>query len=275
MLAGRHAELTRILEYVGEASPELRCAVICGEAGIGKTSVWRAVIDELGSRSHRVLVARPGEDELQGSLVGLGDLFAEVATDAALLDPDTDTFDRGREVLRLLRTLTTDGPVALAIDDMQWLDPLSARALRYALRRVVDEPVAVIATQRTGAAADGPPALLPPEHTLEVALGGLDEAAIARAHHAGRHERLAPEAVVDLRVVSGQPDVRAGARPQPDERSHVDRRQPLATQRHLETARRRAGGDPATRADRRRARRGESGAARPRPVADRHDAVAG
>ena len=178
MLAGRHAELTRILEYVGEASPELRCAVICGEAGIGKTSVWRAVIDELGSRSHRVLVARPGEDELQGSLVGLGDLFAEVATDAALLDPDTDTFDRGREVLRLLRTLTTDGPVALAIDDVQWLDPLSTRALRYALRRVVDEPVAVIATQRTGAAADGPPALLPPEHTLEVALGGLDEAAM-------------------------------------------------------------------------------------------------
>ena len=177
MLAGRHAELTRILEYVGEASPELRCAVICGEAGIGKTSVWRAVIDELGSRSHRVLVARPGEDELQGSLVGLGDLFAEVATDTALLDPDTDPFDRGREVLRLLRKLTTDGPVALAIDDVQWLDPLSARALRYALRRVVDEPVAVIATQRTGA-ADGRPALLPPEHTLEVVLGGLDEAAM-------------------------------------------------------------------------------------------------
>ena len=67
---------------------------------------------------------------LQGSLFGLGDLFAEVATDTALLDPDTDPFDRGREVLRLLRKLTTDGPVALAIDDVQLLPLL--RPVRFA-----------------------------------------------------------------------------------------------------------------------------------------------
>ena len=59
--------------------------VVCGEPGIGKTALWRAAIDELRDRGHRVIVARPGEDELQGSLVGLGDLFADVATDAPLL----------------------------------------------------------------------------------------------------------------------------------------------------------------------------------------------
>ena len=179
MLAGRDDELRRLLAHVGDGVPELRCAVVRGEAGIGKTSLWRAAIDELGDRGHLVLVARPGEDELQGSLVGLSDLFADLATDPALLAPDTDPFDRGRAVLRQLRELTADRAVVLAIDDVQWLDPLSARALRYALRRVDDERVAVIATLRAVAAEDPAP-VLPPEHTIEIALDGLDEAAIRR-----------------------------------------------------------------------------------------------
>ena len=261
MLAGRHAELTRILEYVGEASPELRCAVIRGDAGIGKTSVWRAVIDELGARSHRVLVARPGEDELQGSLVGLGDLFADVATDPALLAPDTDPFDRGRAVLRLLRELTADGPVALAIDDVQWLDPLSTRALRYALRRVADEPVAVVATQRTGVADDGA-GLLPPEHTLEIPLDGLDEAAI--------RELVAPVlTTVPRPKLSWICEMSAGNPMYALElaRNPSSDRMSTAASRSLRSAisTRLAdvpAGDPPARADRRRPRRGEPGAAR-------------
>ena len=123
--------------------PDLRCVVVRGEAGIGKTALWRATIDELRDRGHRVLVARPGEDELQGSLVGLGDLFADVATRPRRCSPPTPT----RSIVvapcsALLRELTADGPVALAIDDVQWLDPLSARALRYALRRMAHDRLA-------------------------------------------------------------------------------------------------------------------------------------
>ena len=176
VLAGRQPELTRILDFVGDAT-DLRCVVVCGESGIGKTAVWRATIEELRDRGHRVLVARPGEEELQGSLVGLGDLFADVVSDSQVLASDTDPFDRGRAVLRLLRELVAGGAVVLAIDDVQWLDPVSARALRYALRRMANDRLAVIATQRT-VAGDNLTTVTPPEQTLEIVLTGLDDAGI-------------------------------------------------------------------------------------------------
>ena len=94
-----------------------------------------------------------------------------------MLAPDTDPFDRGRAVLRVLRELAAGGPVALAIDDVQWLDPVSARALRYALRRMAHDRLAVIATQRT-VADDSLTTVTPPEQTLEIVLGGLDDAGI-------------------------------------------------------------------------------------------------
>ena len=80
-------------------------------------------------------------------------------------------------MLRVLRELAADGPVALAIDDVQWLDPVSARALRYALRRMGHDRLAVIATQRT-VAGDSLTTVTPSEQTLEIVLGGLDDAGI-------------------------------------------------------------------------------------------------
>ena len=69
------------------------------------------------------------------------DVFEDVAAGDAL-DPDADLFDRARAVLRVLRRLAVECPVVVAIDDVQWCDPISARALRYALRRLDDPPVA-------------------------------------------------------------------------------------------------------------------------------------
>ena len=87
--------------------------------------------------------------------VGLADLFEEIDTDPALLRDD-DAMARGRAVLTALRGLVDTGPVVLAIDDAQWLDSASARAVRYALRRFETEPVGVLATTRVGADSGDP-----------------------------------------------------------------------------------------------------------------------
>jgi DNA-binding NarL/FixJ family response regulator len=71
----------------------------------------------------------------------------------------------------------------IAIDDAQWLDLASARALRFALRRLDAAPVGVIATVRLGAEAPDPLGLVPalPPGCVETAeLGPLGPAAIRR-----------------------------------------------------------------------------------------------
>jgi DNA-binding CsgD family transcriptional regulator len=178
-LAGRDLELARVDEFVAASSERggARGLVIRGPAGIGKTAIWRMAIDRLRAE-HLVLVARPAEEELSGTMVGLLDLFEDVDADPAVLDPDTDLFDRGRAVLATLRRLADAEPVVLAVDDVQWLDPISARSLRYALRRLEDRPVLLVATERTPPGDDVRPPVLSPERTETITLDALPIEAI-------------------------------------------------------------------------------------------------
>jgi DNA-binding CsgD family transcriptional regulator len=177
-LAGRELELARVEEFASSHSRGARALVIRGVAGIGKTAIWREAIDRVRSAGHLVLMTRPAEEELGGSMVGLIDLFEDVVSDPAVLDPDTDLFDRGRAVRAALRRLTDTRPVVLAIDDVQWLDPISARSLRYALRRLDDRPVLVVATERTPAGDDVRPSVLSLEQTEVLSVGALPIEAI-------------------------------------------------------------------------------------------------
>jgi DNA-binding CsgD family transcriptional regulator len=179
-LAGRELELARVEEFVAASSrlDGARGLVIRGPAGIGKTAIWREAIDRLRAAGDLVLVARPAEEELSGAMVGLLDLFDDIEADPTVLDPDADLFDRGRAVRATLRRLTDTQPVVLAIDDVQWLDPISARSLRYALRRLEDRPALVVATERTPAGDDVRPPVLSPERTETIMLDALPIEAI-------------------------------------------------------------------------------------------------
>ena len=86
-------------------------------------------------------------------------------------------------VAGLLRLLAADRPVLIAIDDAQWLDESTAAILAYALRRLVDQPVGLLATVRTGAetpASDGLLAALPADRLERVELGPMHLAALHR-----------------------------------------------------------------------------------------------
>src|SRR5439155_19827140 len=52
-------------------------------------------------------------------------------------------------VLEVLRSLSRDAPVVVAVDDVQWLDPPTGRVLEFALRRLGQEHVGVLVTSRS------------------------------------------------------------------------------------------------------------------------------
>jgi hypothetical protein len=73
---GRDAELAAVGEGLRADAPHL--VVICGEAGIGKTTVWEAALERASAAGFRALVARPTESESQLAYSALNDVLADV-----------------------------------------------------------------------------------------------------------------------------------------------------------------------------------------------------
>ena len=176
-LWGRDREVDQILRLVRSIDGGARFVVIRGDAGIGKTAMWRWGVEQHRAAGHRVLVTRPAQEELHGPMTGLLDLFEDIGSAPGTLDPEADVFDRGRAVLRTLRSLANAGPVAVAIDDIQWLDAISARALRYAFRRLDREPVVLLATERP-VAGERAELVVPADRVEQLVLGPLSLDAI-------------------------------------------------------------------------------------------------
>jgi DNA-binding CsgD family transcriptional regulator len=145
-LVGRDTERARVHAFIGALPHEARALLIRGTPGIGKTAVWRFAVRACAEAGFEVLVTRPAQDEMPLGLTGLVDLFERLDVDTTSLLAEDQPLARGRAVLAALRRLAADRPVVVAIDDVQWLDVASARALRYAVRRLSDEPVGVLAT---------------------------------------------------------------------------------------------------------------------------------
>src|SRR5204862_6244220 len=75
-LVGRETELDRVLELLrGDARAKL---LLEGDAGIGKTTLWAAGLDEARSRGSRILQARPAAAERELSFAARSDLPDEM-----------------------------------------------------------------------------------------------------------------------------------------------------------------------------------------------------
>ncbi len=180
---GRERERDRLGAFIDAVPCGVHSLVVSGEAGIGKTVLWSDAILRCRRAGYRVLRARGSEEDMSGVLVGLRDLFEHTSVAASALTDGADPFERGAAVLATLRELAAAGPVILAIDDLQWLDAVSARSLRHALRRLVDEPVGVLATLRTESGTEDPLALmrcLPPGRHEAISLGPLQRDDVRR-----------------------------------------------------------------------------------------------
>jgi DNA-binding CsgD family transcriptional regulator len=141
--------------------------VLLGDAGIGKTALWRAGVQHAAGSGWRVLTAAPTEAEHALTFAGLGDLLSGVgaeelgrlsaplrlALEVALVrrvpeGPPPDLRVVGLVLASLLDLLAADGPVLIALDDAGWLDESSAAALAFAWRRIGGDQVRVLLTCR-------------------------------------------------------------------------------------------------------------------------------
>ena len=171
LVVGRDAELSAVEAFLTTAQTHFAVLSFEGEAGIGKTTIWLEAVRRATARGRRVLVTRPSEAEATLSYAALTDLFDAVteatmsrlpvpqreAISAALLRapvPQRGIDERAlcASVLSLLRLMSAEGPVVVAVDDAQWLDSPSARVLSFAVRRLDAEAIGVLVTARIGSA---------------------------------------------------------------------------------------------------------------------------
>ena len=164
---GRDEELGAVRAFLERLAEGPGALVLSGEAGIGKTVLWEAGVEDARERLARVLICRGVEAEASLSFTGLSELLGDVldevgpslapprrrALEVALLlvepgESPPDPHAIGLAVLDVLRALSEQEPVLVALDDVQWLDPASAGAIQIALRRLNDEPVGLLATLR-------------------------------------------------------------------------------------------------------------------------------
>ena len=174
-IVGRSAERARIDAFLAASRTGVHALLLRGEAGIGKTALWGYALRRAREQDTRVLVARSSEDGLRVTLGGLTELFEDVEVDVASLEV-SDALARGKGVLAGLRSLAAATPVIVAIDDLQWLDAESVRALRYAIRRLDADPLGIVATIRTGTIDDPLETLrvLPPGRSTSITVRPLD-----------------------------------------------------------------------------------------------------
>ena len=138
MLFGRERELEAGSGFL--EAERARGLVVEGAAGIGKTAVWRALLETARAGGYRVLACIGDAAEARLTFVGVADLLEEAADEVlpqlpvpqaralevALLRVEAPAAPGepravAAAVLGALRALASREPVLVAIDDVPWL----------------------------------------------------------------------------------------------------------------------------------------------------------
>jgi len=222
MLVGRDAERQAVDAVVaGARLGRSGVLVLTGEAGIGKTSLLEYAASVAGGTT--LLRATGSEAEQDVPFGGLAQLFRATAADLDRLPPPqaqalgvalalrsgpvADRLAVGAAVLSLLVRWSEDRPLGLLVDDAHLLDRPSAEALAFACRRLLADPVFVLAAARLGEPGALLEAGLPTRTLTGLDLAGTGQlarergadvpaAALARVHRATGGNPLAVIALV-------------------------------------------------------------------------------
>ncbi|MFF4760115.1 AAA family ATPase [Streptomyces sp. NPDC001292] len=193
-----------------------------GPAGIGKSTVLRALAAEYAPSARTVLRCSATESESHLPFLALADLFGLVldevsgklpaaqhtALESALTGRGESTLQRDGLALRLavlstLRALAAKGPVLIVADDLQWLDSASAELLGFAARRLGETPVQMLCAVRTEEEEYDRHLRACPPDTLSVRLGPLTRTQVsALLGHRG-YAGLPRSTVRDIHRTSG------------------------------------------------------------------------
>ena len=175
-----------------------RCLHLRGDAGVGKTMLWRHGVDVARGRGFTLLLCRPLELDMRVPFAGLHDLLGSVLDEVLATLPGPQRSALGA-ALRLadpvdgppepsaiafalhngLEVIARRAPVLIGIDDTQWLDQPSASAASpcTGLRRrstwspsAPEASIGVLDLDR----------VFEPGHHESVELGGLSQRSIQR-----------------------------------------------------------------------------------------------
>lgn len=221
-VVGREAELEEIERWLDGGRPS--ALLIEGEAGIGKTTLWRAGVEQAHTRGAIVLTCAPSFAESEIGFAALGDLLyghepaiqelpppQRRALEGALLLREPERAPEGRALalgfLGVLTRLASETPVLVAVDDIQWLDAASRGVLTFAARRLEGRDIGFLVARRTGDGDQTVPVELDaafPSGGLEVCmLGPLSLGALGRVVRQQTGLRLRRPELLRLEALSG------------------------------------------------------------------------
>ncbi|MBA2694621.1 MAG: ATP-binding protein, partial [Actinobacteria bacterium] len=245
MLIGRDAEQRAIGELMaGARAGRSGVLVLTGEAGIGKTVLLEHADTAAVARGMRVQRVVGNELERDLGYGGLSQLVGTATDDLARLPPPQaqalavalnlregpppDRFAVAAATLGLLTHRAENQPLCVLVDDAHLLDHLSAAALAFAARRLLEDPVLLMAAVRSGedsalleaglpvrqlsgldvaaatellAVESGPTAELDQVDRLVRATGGNPLALLELHSHPGRWDTAWPDAPVRVTSV--------------------------------------------------------------------------
>jgi DNA-binding SARP family transcriptional activator/tetratricopeptide (TPR) repeat protein len=209
-----------------------RLVLIQGPAGIGKSRLLAEARRVATERNLRVLTARGSQLEKEYGFGAVRQLFEPVVADPSTVRPvltgaaasAAPVFDLAagpapshadttlatlHGLYWLAANLSTQRPVLLAVDDLQWCDSGSLRFLAYLVRRIEELPIIIVATLRTGEAHEDEVLLAELAHdaaTVLVHPGPLSAEGVATLVRTRLHSDADPAFIAACyRTTSGNP----------------------------------------------------------------------
>lgn len=183
--------------------------LVSGDVGVGKTALLDHVADVAHDEGFVIMRCAGVDSDFQLTLSGLGVLVHSLGALSSRLPahlrravqvfdgpglPPERTRPAGSLLLELFGQLASRSPLLVVVDDVQWLDPASMRAIHFAARRLgVQDPCVVLLGMRSGADR-------PVEGFVEHDLRGLSAASgteMLRAEHPSLTRRETETLVVE------------------------------------------------------------------------------
>ena len=187
-LIGRDHEIRVLAELIADGARAGRALAIVGDPGIGKSALLGVARQTARTAGFRVLSAVGVESEAQLPFAGLHQILRPVLRSASELRPEQgsallaafglaeaprpELYQIALAAVNLLAAAAEKQPVAVLVDDVQWLDQQSQEVLTFIARRAGPYPIVVIGAMRTGHTASFLSAGL-----AELVVHGVDESA--------------------------------------------------------------------------------------------------
>ncbi|MFW6075198.1 MAG: helix-turn-helix transcriptional regulator [Chloroflexota bacterium] len=161
LLIGRDRErklLHRALSEVSQGRGKF--ALVAGEAGIGKTTLTMHLLRDASGQGFSILRGYcydlettppygPWRELLRGTGIDVPDPGSPVRGETAAAEQHGAAVEEVHaDIVRGIRQLAADRPLALVLEDVHWSDQTSLDLMRRLARRLTDVPILLIATYR-------------------------------------------------------------------------------------------------------------------------------